>query len=613
MMRSGIGARMSSEPAEQASTVPVTTWHDTGTAQILLHASAWCVFWAVCTMLIVRLRWDWGGTSLAWSATGGAAMATAYVYASMRLRAMPSKSIRACLALIVMLVAAGIILGGASHDFSSDGQSYQQQAILAMMEGWNPIGQHHYTGPFSIWISHYALGPWMLAAAVGTDLGLEYGKGIAWLFALSSACLSFCVIRYRLGLGIWPSLTGSALLMFNPVFSSQIQTFYVDGLLNALLTQAVITAWILAIHPSRFLTLSLAACVVIAINLKFTAGPFVIVIAGTLVCVALWRRQRDAARCLLTAIAIGAIAGLWMGNSPYVNNMNDHGNPFYPLAGKGKQDILTDFAGKEFLKQDRFIKFARSVTSVSNHDTPSQQAPAGATVFKFPGMIRLAELKAFYATTGMRIGGFGPWMSLILGLGLSYCACVAVRTPVLPSTPDNFWIDAGAMGSLFFSAIIMPDFWWARYAPQLWTGVILCLLLAYALPQSVPLSRFGKGVLAIALFNSLLVLALTVTNRLISELDYSEQIRSLRRISMKSPLLIKIELDSTRFKLRQSKVAFVEGETATCPLVDHLRGTDSIICIPAASSALYRPGSDLVAKILRRSNRLNSTSASAAQ
>lgn len=422
---------------------------------LLVHAGTWCVFWATFTLMIIRLRWNFDDEGLRGSAELGAILAVGTMYLSMRRAGLPSSSIARCLGLVAATASASLLLGGATYDFSSDGQSYQQQAVLAMMDGWNPVKQPHYSGPFSIWISHYALAPWMLSAAVGTSSSLECGKGLPWLFAISAAYLSYGLFRTRLKLSSGIALIGSILILFNPVFSSQIQTFYVDGLLNALITIAVFTTWAMVEHRSKWLLAALAGCIVIAINLKFTAGPFVLSVTGMLAVALRLQDRRAAAKDLVLALIAGSALALLIGATPYLNNLQDHGNPLYPLAGTGKKDILTDFAGKEFLSQNRFTKLAKSLVSVSNHDTPSQTSKDGATVAKLPGIIKLSELKAFYATTGLRIGGFGPWTSLLVLMVMIYLVSMKRAKCLRFGKTEAF--GPVMIGAIFVSALIMPE------------------------------------------------------------------------------------------------------------------------------------------------------------
>jgi hypothetical protein len=566
----------------------------------MTYAALWAIYWGAVTLGLVCAGWSLGLFPLSWAASIGAAVATVIQIASLRHAGLSNGAVLHSLALVLLTVTASIALGGASHDFSADGQTYQQQAILAMMQGWNPIAEAEYRGPFSIWLSHYAKGPWILSAALGKIFSIEYGKAVSWLFAISAGCLSYSILRKDLKLSSRAAFVGALLLACNPIFATQIQTFYVDGMVGSVMLLAAMAIYLLVVAPSRFLVSAVAGCLVIAINLKFTAGPFVIALMGVVWLWTLLANRLAAAKVLLAVGTLGVAVGGCIGLNPYLTNMAQHQHPFYPLAGPGKVDILTENGGQAFLSHNRFYKAAVSLISESNNVPPQHDVATGAAVPKIPGVIRKNELRAFYAATDLRMGGFGPWASLAFFTGIAYVMLVARRAHI-GMRSQRFLPLVVALG-LLASALIMPDFWWARYAPQLWTALVFAVVVAFSLDQAPASRRFGRIALGVIAANTVLVLILAVSNRIMQEADFIAQVASLQKISSQAPLRMHVNFDSVRYRLRAHDVVFQEGETASCKNRDDLRGSNATLCIPEASLPDYQRGSKWMATLLGRGN-----------
>jgi hypothetical protein len=556
------------------------------------------VYWGALTIALACLGWGLSSSLLSWTAPGAAGMATLILILSMRRSGLPRKAIFICLGWVVLAICASLLLGGAGHDFSVDGQDYHQQAILAMMQGWNPIKETHYAGHASIWLSHYAKGPWILAAALGVHFGIEYGKAIFWLFAFALAGASYVLFLKQFHLSRRAALAGAVLIACNPVFASQLQTFYVDGLLGSLVSLTAIAACMLVLNPSLLLAGAVSSCLILAINLKFTAGPFVIVLLGVIWLWCLFAQRHAAAKALMLAGAAGVVLGGCIGFNPYLSNMLDHRHPFYPLAGEGKVDILTMNGGTAFLASNRFYKAALSLASDTNNVPPQPDAATGAARPKIPGVITKDELRALYTATDLRMGGFGPWASLAFLLGVVYVV-LAVRRNALDMRAESF-LPMAVVIALLASAFIMPDFWWARYAPQLWTALVFAVVFAFSLDQPMLLRRAGLAALGIIAANMTLVLGAAAGNRFMQEMDYRAQVASLRQISARAPVRMHVNLDSVRHRLKEERVVFEEGATTSCGKTDDLRGSGTTLCVPEASLTEYRMGSEWIAKVLHR-------------
>jgi hypothetical protein len=505
-------------------------------------------------------------------------------------------------ALALLAVGACIGLALLSHDFSADGQSYHQQAILALAQGWNPVRTPDYAGPYTLWLSHYPKGAWIVAASLLSLTGqIEAGKGIAYLLMLCVALVAYQVLRELRPQHPRTAWLLALLLAFNPIACYQIQTYYVDSQLASLLSLFVLLCHRTLRTASPLAALALVTVCVLGINLKFSVLPFFVVI-GAVALLAGWRYERNAAGwvSLRRTLFGGLVAAMLVGFHPYVTNWMSKGHPFYPLAGSGAVDILVGHVEADFLRRNRIEKLGLSLLSASE-PRMAKVLPAEEKQFrlKWPFVVQPAELKAFYLYTDVRVGGFGPWMGGALLLLLTAAALAVIERRSVPPT-QRFAV--GLSAGVLMSILIMPEAWWARYAPQLW---LLAVLGAGLLATRVP-RRAGSALATAALLafsvDVLLVAIPALANRIATELDYRAQTASLKVIAEAGiPAQIAIREDSTRYRLQHEGVTVEEVREANCQgLSDHLIATDSPLCVPAGAMRAYRRGSAWLAAALGR-------------
>jgi hypothetical protein len=431
---------------------------------------------------------------------------------------------------------------------------------------------------------------------------IEAGKGIAYLLMLCVALVAHHVLRDlrpRYPRSAWLS---ALLLAFNPIASYQAQTYYVDSQLASLLSLFVLLCHRCLRSASPLAMLALTAVAVLGINLKFSMLPFFVII-GAVALLAAWRFERDAPGLgtLRRALLGGLLAALAVGVHPYLTNWVKQGHPFYPLAGSGAVDILSGHVDVDFLRRNRIEKLGLSLLSASEPRMAKVLAPDEKQFrLKWPFVVQLAELKAFYRYTDVRVGGFGPWMGGSLLLVLVAAALGLIRRE--PSPPAQR-LAAGLGVGVLLSVLIMPEAWWARYAPQLWLVAVLgAMLMATRAPRRAAAWLASAALVAFTV-DVLLVSAPALANRIATELDYRAQTASLRAIAAGGmPVTIVIKEDSTRHRLQHEGVAVQEVAELRCPgLSDNLIATNSLLCMPAGAEKTYRRGSAWLAAVLGRS------------
>jgi len=511
----------------------------------------------------------------------------------------------ASVSLTITVFAIALAVSMQFHDFSSDGQQYHQQAIQAFLDGWNPLRDDEYAGPYALWVNSYAKGTWTIAAVESALTGsIEAGKSThlvmfaaVWLVSIAFA-VKLGSIAGRLALLI------GACLALNPVFGYQVFSYYVDGELGLLLT-VLGMAMALASAMPTVATYGIGACALALLpGVKFTGLFFgAIYVACHALLLALTRDYRAAVRTGLVwsiALAIGTLA---IGFNPYVTNLIRHGNPAYPLAGASAVDIISGSLAPEFMHRPRIEKLLLSLYSRSHSIIdPKRETEHDQVRLKIPGTLYPSELRFYYSRTDIRVGGLGPWFSLALTLAV---IAALVDAPSLYRNYRRLTYASLPLLASIASVLLFPEGWWARYAPQLATVPTYLAVLVLAVAGSRGARWLAGSTLAVVLVNGGLVIALAFGHALVQESDFRAQVASLQQLGQEEPVrVIVTSTPSNLRRLQEAGVPIVAGSEDNCPFSDNLIGSDTRICLSEAQRRTYQRGSPLVERLLAPLRRL---------
>ncbi len=387
-------------------------------------------------------------------------------------------------AIFVVVLGFSFFLASSFVDFTCDGQGYHGTGMLQLLEGWNPIRDPgHAEAPQSLQrevMIHYAKGPWIVAAALCTLVGkVEAGKATTLL--LIAACFLLALhagLKYsRLGAARLAIL--SLIIALNPISLSQCLSFYVDGQVAAIFT-CMALAGCLVLKERGTINIALTALtIVILINVKLTALIYVAVFGITFTIGVCILRKLEALRHLFAAYAIGILLGLAVGYNPYITNLRETGNPFFPFTlEKTKHGTEENFVVHQmpttFRGRNRFETFLRSVFGRCWNGYDDASLTFTGSPLKVPFTVGADELK-WFETVDVRICGWGPLTSGVLLFAL-VAFCVGTR-----SSPREHRRLAVLLACCVLATIFaMPHPWYARYVPQLWllpviTAVVLLL------------------------------------------------------------------------------------------------------------------------------------------
>lgn len=389
------------------------------------------------------------------------------------------KNIIINLGIFLIILFISIFVAGNICDCSFDGNTYHKTAIGQLKNGWNPFYESlkefnqseknvvTMNRDQSLWTDHYAKGIWYFAANVYSITGnIESGKCLSLLIAVVTFIFAYTVFSNKFRKVL--SILLSVLIAFNPVFISQFMTYYNDAILGncIIILIFILTMIIDKDYESRKINnfILLGMTLVILINIKFTGFAY----AG-IYCLFYYiytilnkeERKRNLKMFTITGIVAVIIGACIIGYPTYIKNTIEHGNPFYPLMGEGKIDIMINNTPTGFLEMNKIKRFTVSTFSKAYNTSNKGEK---LYEFKLPFTFYADELsKAKNEDT--RVGGYGVFFSGIL---LSSFISGLFALVVLIKKRKNIVQYIIPVIATTFLIIIFDECWWARYIPQLY-------------------------------------------------------------------------------------------------------------------------------------------------
>ncbi len=393
-----------------------------------------------------------------------------YIEAGSKGLSIPAKHLFIGLAILVLVWLVALLASGWMYDLSWDGRDYHQRAIYELARGWNPVKteQRPLDLYYNQWLNHYPKAPWIAAASIFQLSGnIESGKAINQVMIVASFMITFSLLGSYFTNPVLAS-DASLLCALNPVSVYQAFTFYIDGQVASIYAIVLALMLVAIRRPSRLAFLTIGAALVTGLNIKFTASIYLLIlVAGFFIfCAIQWYRQ-SSIRPLLGILAAGGLVGIFVaGYQPYVTNTLNYGNPFYPVYGSRVFTQVFPFseqAPSNFEGKNRFEKLFLSIFSRSQNIYGQDSGP-----IKFPLSVSRRELIQ-YEVPDIRVGGFGPWFGAAALMAMVIWFLIFFSNKMLGTTI----LLVGVL--IAFTALINPETWWARYAPQWWLVVVLVM------------------------------------------------------------------------------------------------------------------------------------------
>lgn len=440
----------------------------------------------------------WCGVTVAWYHLPAGLLLTLAIVAIRcfrRGRPFPVKrflvSAVACLLLIAMSLTGSMFI----LDFSWDGLSYHQEAVIQLQQGWNPFLQNHTPEEtnHTMELTHWAKAPWLFGAAVYAFTGrIETAKSASALLIVAAFFLVWsALLQFQSLSPVW-SLFLAVAAGFNPVSVNQYLTFYIDGQLASLLTCIAAMAVILWRQRSGWWEwLLLVAATSLCINVKFTGIAFAGILLSGFACLLLFKRRwRLIMVSILAGIVIMLTGVVIVGYNPYITNSIHFGHPFHPMAGPNSfyyDLLLKGQVPADLVPLNRLGKLYVSLFAVSENVTAPRQ-----TRNKVPFRILGAEIHSFRTLCDTRAAGWGPWIGGIMLLS----SVILILMGVLHFRTNFIWAVV-LVALVLASVMIISETWWARFVPQLW--LVPAIPAALALGSSRRTLRLAARALVVAM------------------------------------------------------------------------------------------------------------------
>jgi len=402
---------------------------------------------------------------------------------------------------------------GSLYDTSYDGCAYHKLAVGLLKDGWNPIWQNAYEFSSTVfeveevgctlWVEAYCKQQWIFAASVYHITGnIESGK----LYTLMAMCcvlfLTYGYLRKKEKSRKLSALVAIAAAV-NPVAVAQIDSYYVDGYLHAMLWVLVVGI-VMNIEKNRVISRKISASILVSAMLVCANIKFTGLLYGGIYCIAFflywsfaqmlrgeekWFSKVFKEGMLYALLAVVCIA--WAGLPTYVTNTVNHGTPTYPLTGENPRDIMTGNSPRTFVESSGVKSLGLSLFSrMDSFNYNVERYP----VLKVPFTMYESELNCLDITDA-RISGFGIWFGGILIISLivliEYLLVGKKKTEKYALIVTNILVSV-------FLCIVIKESWWARYAPYIYFLVVIALYVMIDFGESRRSTTVGKTANAIA-------------------------------------------------------------------------------------------------------------------
>ena len=428
--------------------------------------------------------------------------------------------------LFLAILFGSIFVASKIYDSSYDGNSYHKGAIGMMAHGWNPIYEtaedysdnifHIRGAKIFTWIDHYQDLSWIFGSTVYRVFGnIETAKSLNYLLISGTLLILMNYFR-RFKFKNSQSIILAFITVFSPVVLSQFFSFYIDGNLAITFYLYIATVSLITFELVKLKTISgdllfnFFFSICILANLKLTGilliAAGILPLAGYLTILFIQKKIKvfDYWKLFGTTLFSILFAILVIGGTSYVKNTFTMRNPFYPLLGDNRSDIITTMQPAELMGKNQIEKLLISVFSKSDN---VQLYSWKALEYKLPLTWSNEEIDNLNITD-TRIGGFGIFYSfifiMILITIISYLINV-YKTKKESGTDAALYkiIISCILVSILIYLVLPTENWWARYAPNIYLLTPLAAAIMFGKINQTPKSSFvkvGLVVFIIAIF-----------------------------------------------------------------------------------------------------------------
>ena len=417
--------------------------------------------------------------------------------------------------LFLAILFGSIFVASKIYDSSYDGNSYHKGAIGMMAHGWNPVYEtaedysdsifHIRGAKIFTWIDHYQNLSWIFGSTVYRVFGnIETAKSLNYLLISGTLLILMNYFR-RFKFKNSQSIILAFITVFSPVVLSQFFSFYIDGNLAITFYLYIATVSLITFELVKLKTISgdllfnFFFSICILANLKLTGilliASGILPLAGYLTILFIQKKIKvfDYWKLFGTTLFSILFAILVIGGTSYVKNTFTMHNPFYPLLGDNRSDIITTMQPAELMGKNQIEKLLISVFSKSDN---VQLYSWKALEYKLPLTWSNEEIDNLNITD-TRIGGFGIFYSFIFIMSLitiiSYLINV-YKVKKESGTDAALYkiIISCILVSILIYLVLPTENWWARYAPNIYLLTPLAAAIMFGKINQTPKSSFVK-------------------------------------------------------------------------------------------------------------------------
>lgn len=425
------------------------------------------------------------------------------------------------LILPIALIVGSLFVNSKIMDFTFDGNTYHKATIGLLKEGWNPLyetaaefdnGRENkiYIENSSselwteLWTDCYARATHVYQAnAYALTNNIESGKSINTLSIIALFLIIFSYLALRFKKIVFPFIFALCCITYS-VVSAQYLTVYIDFFVYIYLLLLLFSFFVIEFRRNEkelnFGLLIYSLALLMLINIKFNsfayAGIFCLGYYFYYIYKLIKKREKEQKFFVkfTTISAINVIVGVFIiGLSVYPKNFIEYGNPFYPLYGENKVDIITENQPAEFENLPAIEKYTRAMFSKTEN---MAKASGRETEYKIPFAVSKDEMN-YIRMTDTRISGTGVLFSGIFIISLILLILTSIK--MYHYNKKIFIMASIPLAITFLMIFLLSESWWARYFPQTYFIVLIVIFYLYLLK-----GKFYK-VLLVVLF--ILVLA----------------------------------------------------------------------------------------------------------
>ncbi len=486
-----------------------------------------------------------------------------------------------------------------TFDKAGDGRWYHQPIILLFKHGWNPIYSStkinlnineifKYTYPYANELLAYAF--------VTVTNSVQVGKMINILFAMYGFCMTILVLDEVFKLQRNACILIASYIAFNPFFTSQYLTFYVDA--NLLMCYTVLLfSSILWFHNSCntkeynitfFALLNICTTTTILLNIKTSGVAYAIVILGIILGVKvifeyyqLKKSYKNILAHYFTLIIVLIGFEIFMCWHPYVQNLLAGKHVFWPIMGDDKLHIAV-------VDPNNYSPFNWSTYKIINY-LISYLFPYP---IHYPVVSFLPNVKG-YVAADYDSAALGPFWCVLLVVGL-YVIIKYFRKIWNDTKCGDFSAIAIMLCmTIVVTSIIINPYWiYMRYVPQVILIPAIALIVIFKYNVKFFSSKVQKIFIVMFLINSGLFFAgstILVSYRtfLLNQMEHRCKLNLQCVLDIKSPNIFEETLIND---LQEKNVSYIRGSCETFDVIwRDAKANGNITNVMCVSNKLFKP------------------------